>query len=145
MSDYADFVNDGLIDNYFKDLDNPYLDDNWVDEQVIHSKENSSNFPLEKNFDYIKMPLTSLVIDDVWLMRKGIVLNCKLNKTVIIRAITERAILFEFEEEWINVYDWQMKGLQFWLPKSVLYKHKKHKKIIYIPKWAKIKIINKPE
>ena len=59
-----------------------------------------------------------------------------------IKKITEKAVLFEFSEEWINIYNWQMKGKQFWLPISILYKHKKHIKVIYIPKWASIKIIN---
>lgn len=141
MGEYADFVNDGLIDNHFYDLDNPDPDDTWIDGQTINVKKESS-FPLEQNFDYIKLPLELLKINDEWLMRKGIVQNCKMNQTVFIKKITEKAVLFEFSEEWINIYNWQMKGKQFWLPISILYKHKKHIKVIYIPKWASIKIIN---
>lgn len=145
MGDYADFINDRLMDNHFRDMDNPDSDDDWVDGQTIYVQRKPSEFPLEQNFDYIKMPLNQLKIGDVWLMRKGIEIKCKLNQTVIIKAITEKAILFEFEEEWFNTLHWQMKGLQFWLPKSILYKHKQHIKVIYVPRWTTIDIINKPE
>lgn len=143
MGDYADFVNDGLMDDYFRDMDNPDPEDNWIDGQNIHTNKKESSFPLEQNFDYIKFPINQFKIGDEWLMRKDIVQRSTLNQTVFIRKITEKAVLFEFAEEWINVYNWQMKGKQFWLPISILYKHKKHIKVIYIPKWASIKVINR--
>jgi len=143
MGDYADFVNDGLIDNYFNDIDNPDFDDNLIDGQTIYVKRKPSEFPLEQNFDYIKFPIDQLKVGDEWLMRKDIELRDKMNETVLIRKITDKAVLFEFNEEWRNIYNWQMKGKQFWLPISILYKHKKHIKVIYIPKWATIKVINK--
>lgn len=143
MGDYADFVNDGLMDDYFKDRDNPDLDDNWLDGQIIHTNKKESSFSLEQNFNYIKFPIDQFKIGDEWLMRKDIVQRSTLNQIVFIRKIAEKAVLFEFAEEWINVYNWQMKGKQFWLPISILYKHKKHIKVIYIPKWASIKVINR--
>lgn len=143
MGDYADFVNDGLIDDYFNDMDKPDHDDNWIDGQTIYVKRKPSEFPLEQNFDYIKFPIEQLIVGDEWLMRKDIEIRDKLNQTVFIRKITDKAVLFEFSEEWINIYGWQMKGKQFWLPKSVLYKHKNHIKVIYIPKWTSIKCINR--
>lgn len=144
MGEYAEFANGTLMNDYFRDIDNPDPDDNWIDGQTIYVSLKPSEYPLEKNFDYIKMPLNQLKLNDVYLMRKGIELTCKLNQTVIIKAITEKAVLFEFEEEWFNTLHWQMQGLQFWLPKSILYKHKEHKKIIYVPQWTTINIINKP-
>ena len=146
--EYADYANDGLMDDYFKNLDDPDPEDDWIDGQTIYVKnKKESLFPLEQNFDYIKLPIDLLKIGDEWLMRKGIAAQkCKMNQTVFIKKITEKAILFEFSEEWINVYNWQMKGKQFWLPKSILYKHKQHIKVIYMPKWTSIKIINnKPD
>ena len=143
MGDYADFVNERLIDDHFNDIDNPDPEDTWVDGQTIYtSNKKESSFPLEQNFDYIKFPIEQFKIGDEWLMRKDIVQRSTMNQTVFIKKITEKAVLFEFSEEWINIYNWQMKGKQFWLPMSILYKHKKHIKVIYIPKWVSIKIIN---
>ena len=146
MGDYADFVNERLIDDHFNDIDNPDPEDNWIDGQIIYtSNKKESSFPLEQNFDYIKFPIEQFKIGDEWLMRKGTEDNCKLNETVYIASVTDKAVLFTFSGEWKNIYHWQMKGLQFWLPKSILYKHKQHKKVIYIPKWTTITIINPPK
>lgn len=131
------------MDDYFNNLDDPDPEDDWIDGQTIYVKnKKESLFPLEQNFDYIKFPIEQFKIGDEWLIRKDIVQRSTMNQTVFIRKITDKAVLFEFSEEWINVYNWQMKGKQFWLPRSILYKNKKHIKVIYIPKWASIKIIN---
>lgn len=140
MGEYSEFVNDGLIDNHFNHIDsNEYDEEDYYDYPI--SKFNYA-CSLEKDFNYIHFPFDELKLNDDWLLRKG--KACKINEVVIVKHITPKAILFEFSEEWKNILGWNMLGKQFWLPKSILYKHIQHKKVIYIPKWTKIEIINKP-
>ena len=147
MGDYAMLADERDMGRHFNDLDDPDYDDydndgSFGDYPTI-IKIHKSVFPIEKNFDYIRLPESLLILNDEWLMRKGT--SCKLNEVVVIRKITDKAVLFEFVDEWENVYHWQMKGKQFWLPKSVLYKHKKEIKCIYVPAWTTFKMINKSE
>ena len=144
MGDYANDAFERELDGACYDYDHGEFDAFSVGYPIIHTN-NKNDFPVEKNFNYIKLDCSILKFGDEWLLRKGTEFTDKLNKTVYIASVTDKAVLFTFSEEWENVYHWQMKGLQFWLPKSILYKHKQHKKVIYIPKWAKIKIINPPE
>lgn len=144
MGEYADLYDEQSLADEFYGMDHSEdIFDEWGIPTINTS--NKRNFPVEKNFNYIKLDCSILKFGDEWLLRKGTEFTDKLNKTVYIASVTDKAVLFTFSEEWENVYNWQMKGLQFWLPKSVLYKHKQHKKVIYIPKWATIKIINPPE
>lgn len=140
MGEYAEFVNDGLIDNHFNHIDsNEYDEEDYYDYPISKSTYTG---PLEEDFNYIHFPFDELKLNDEWLLRKG--KACKINEVVIAKRITDKAVLFEFSEEWKNTLGWDMIGKQFWLPKSILYKHKQHKKVIYIPRWTKVEIINKP-
>ena len=143
MGDYADMYDENSLMDDLNRAQHPQdIFDEWGIPTINPLKR---NFPVEKNYDYVHLDCSLLKFGDEWLIRKGTEDNCTLNETVYIASITDKAVLFTFSEEWKNIYHWQMKGKQFWLPKSVLYKHKKHIKVIYIPKWAKINIINKPE
>ena len=144
MGEYADLYDEqSLIQELYGMEDPDDIFDEWGIPTINTS--NKRNFPVEKNYDYIKLDCSLLKFGDEWLMRKGTEYNCKLNETVYIASVTDKAVLFTFSSEWKNSYHWQMKGLQFWLPKSILYKHKQHKKVIYIPRWATINIINRPD
>ena len=138
MGDYAD-------DAFERDLAGACYDYDHGDYNAFNGRipiYSSNNSTVENNLDYIHLDCSILTKEDDWLLRKGTEYTDKLNKLVVIKQITEKAILFEFVEEWTNTLHWEMKGKQFWLPKSILYKHKDHKKVIYVPKWTKIKIIN---
>jgi len=140
MGEYSEFVNEGLVDNHFNHIDsNEYDEEDYYDYPINKSNYTGS---LEKDFNYIHFPFNELKLNDDWLLRKG--KACKINEVVIVKHITPKAILFEFSEEWENSLGWDMLGKQFWLPKSILYKHIKEKKVIYIPRWTTINIINKP-
>jgi len=140
MGEYADFINDGLIDDYFKEIDNPddYEDDypqEKYDPKYEHGKEQ-----IEYNINFVHIDKSLLKVGDEWFYRKGI--SCKVNEVVKIVKITDKAVLFEFVDEWENKYHWQMKGKQFWNPLSILYKHKNEIKVIYVPHWATCSLIN---
>ena len=146
MGEYADLYDEYSLNNELESSDDPEdIFDEWGIPTIntYYSCENDYMFPIESNFNYSKLDQSLLKMNDEWLMRK---LNPKkslrINQTVTVINITEKAVLFEFNDEWENTYHWQMKGLRFWLPKSVLYIQKNEKKVLYIPKWAKIKIIN---
>lgn len=142
MGDYAD-------DAFERDLAGACYDYDHGDYEAFSSKipiiNTTSSLPVEYNIDYVHFDCSLLKSGDEWLLRKGTEFTDKLNQTVYITTITEKAVLFTFSDDWRNTLHWEMKGLQFWLPKSILYKHKNHIKVIYIPKWATIKIINPPE
>jgi hypothetical protein len=141
MGEYASLYDEQSLADEFYGMDHAEdIFDEWGIPTVNTS--NKRNFPVEKNFDYIHLDCSLLKFGDEWLMRKGTEDNCKLNETVYIASVTDKAVLFTFSGEWKNALHWEMQGKQFWLPKSILYKHKKHIKVIYIPRWAKIKIIN---
>ena len=143
MGDYADFINDGLMDNYFNEIDNP---DNYEDDypqEKDTQKYSHGTTQLEFNSRFNKINRSLLKVGDEWLYRKGI--SGKVNEVVKIVRITDKAVLFEFVEEWKNRYNWEMKGKQFWYPLSILYKHKNEIKVIYVPHWATCKLINVTE
>lgn len=149
MGEYADLYDEYALGEELDAMEDPEdVFDEWGIPTINtkYSCENDYKYNVETNFNYSKIDNSLLILNDEWLMRK---LNPKkslrINETVIIINITEKAVLFEFNEEWENIYHWQMKGLRFWLPKSVLYMQKNEKKVLYLPKWAKIKIINRPE
>lgn len=140
MGEYANLYDEYSLNIELESSDDPQ---DIFDEWGIPTINAHYNNTIESNFNYSKLDQSLLKINDNWLIRK---LNSKsslrINETVTIVNITDKAVLFEFLEEWKNIYHWQMKGLRFWLPKSVLYMQKNEKKVLYIPKWAKIKIIN---
>ena len=149
MGEYADLYDEYALGEELDAMEDPEdVFDEWGIPTINtkYSCENDYKYNVETNFNYSKIDNSLLILNDEWLMRK---LNPKkslrINETVIIINITEKAVLFEFNEEWENIYHWQMKGLRFWLPKSVLYMQKNEKKVLYLPKWAKIKIINRPK
>ena len=146
MGEYADLYDEYSLNTELELSDDPEdIFDEWGIPTINthYSCENDYKYNVETNFNYSKINNSLLILNDEWLMRK---LNPKkslrINETVTIINITEKAVLFEFNDEWKNTLNWQMKGLRFWLPKSVLYMQKNEKKVLYIPKWAKIKIIN---
>jgi len=94
------------------------------------------------NIDYENIVKIDIKENDDWLLRIGNHLYCKLNKVVRIVKITDKAILFEFIEDWTNTQKIHMKGKQFWLPKSIIFHYKDHIKVLYIPQWSKINILN---
>lgn len=140
MGEYADFINDGLMDDYFKEIDNndPEPDDYPQEKYDSRYEHGTSDIEYNVHFNHINKSL--LKVGDEWLYRKGI--SCKVNEVVKIIKITDKAVLFEFVDEWKNKYHWQMKGKQFWYPLSILYKHKNEKKVIYVPHWATCTLIN---
>ena len=139
MGEYADFVNDGLMDDYFYDIDsdNP---DSYDYPEDKHDKYYHGTTQLEYNLNFIHLNKSLLKIGDEWLYRKGI--SCKVNEVVKIVRVTDKAVLFEFVDEWKNKYNWEMKGKQFWIPLSILYKHKNELKVIYVPHWTTVSLIN---
>ena len=141
MGEYADMYDEYALNGELGAMQNPEdIFDEWGIPTINISKK---SLPIEKNYDYNQINDSLLKMNDDWLLRKDTKVESKIiNEVVIIKQITEKAVLFEFANEWKNKYHWQMKGKQFWLPKSILYKHKKHIKVIYIPKWAVVKIIN---
>jgi len=138
MGDYADFINDGLMDDYFNEIDNEPDPDDYPENK--YDKYYHGTTQLEYNLNFIHLDKSLLKVGDEWLYRKGI--SCKVNEVVKIIRITEKAVLFEFVDEWKNKYHWQMKGKQFWYPLSILYKHKNELKVIYVPHWATCTLIN---
>ena len=140
MGDYADFVNDGLMDDYFYEKDYPDdYEDDYPEEKDVQ-KYSHGTVKLEFNSHFNKLDKSLLKVGDEWLFRRGI--SCKVNEVVKIIRITDKAVLFEFVEEWKNMYNWEMKGKQFWSPLSILYKHKNEIKVIYVPHWATYTLIN---
>lgn len=144
MGEYADIYDEYSLMQEMDAMQDPEdIFDEWGIPTINTSHKN--DFPVEKNFNYVHLDCSLFKLGDEWLLRKGTEYTDKLNETVYIASVTDKAVLFTFSGEWENKYHWQMKGKQFWLPKSILYKHKNHVKVIYIPKWATIKIINKTE
>lgn len=143
--EYADLYDEQSLAQELYGMEDPQdIFDEWGIPTINAS--NKIDFPVEKNYNYTKLDCSLLKFGDEWLLRKDTKKESKIiNETVYIASITDKAVLFTFSSEWENKYHWQMKGLQFWLPKSVLYKHKQHKKVIYIPKWTTITIINPPK
>ena len=140
MGEYADFINDGLMDDYFKEIDNPDdYEEDYLEEKYDPKYEHGTT-QLEYNLRFNHLNKSLLKVGDEWLYRKGI--SCKVNEVVKIVKITDKAVLFEFVDEWENKYHWQMKGKQFWNPLSILYKHKNEIKVIYVPHWATCTLIN---
>ncbi len=139
MGEYADFVNDGLMDDYFYEIDNEPDPDDYPQEKYDPKYEHGTS-EIEYNVNFWKLDKSLLKIGDEWLYRKGI--SCKVNEVVKIVRVTDKAVLFEFVDEWKNKYNWQMKGKQFWIPLSILYKHKNELKVIYVPHWTTVSLIN---
>ena len=140
MGDYADFVNEGLMDDYFYDIDRDDPDPDEDPKETPDTRYEHGTSEIEYNVNFWKLDKSLLKVGDEWLYRKGI--SCKVNEVVKIIRITEKAVLFEFVDEWRNKYHWQMKGKQFWYPLSILYKHKNELKVIYVPHWATCTLIN---
>lgn len=140
MGEYADITNDILMDDYFKEIDNPDDYEEDYQEEKYDPKYEHGTTQLEYNINFVHIDKSLLKVGDEWLYRKGI--SCKVNEVVKIVKITDKAVLFEFVDEWENKYHWQMKGKQFWNPLSILYKHKNEIKVIYVPHWATCSLIN---
>ena len=119
MGEYAEFINDGLIDNYFNHIDsNEYDEEDYYD---YPNNKSNDTYPLEEDFNYIHFPFEELKLNDDWLLRKGKV--CKINEVVIIKYITDKAVLFEFADTWKNYLGWEMLGkklIVFQINKSLI-------------------------
>lgn len=140
MGDYADITNDILMDDYFYDIDRDDSEPDDYPQEKYDTRYEHGTSEIEYNLNFIHLDESLLKVGDEWLYRKGI--SCKVNEVVKIIRITEKAVLFEFADEWKNKYHWQMKGKQFWYPLSILYKHKNEWRVIYVPHWATCTLIN---
>lgn len=133
MGDYADMCMERDFNDYIDSIDRNDYDDpfNGPHTVVIIKKSEEKQLPI-KLFP---------VGDSVLLRRYSKVVKDKLdiNEVVKIIRITEKAILFKFDEEF---EDFEFAGLEFWMPKSVIYMKENELKVYYIKHWSTIKFIN---
>lgn len=133
MGDYADMCMERDFNDYIDSFDHNNYDDPFDGPHtvVINKKSEENQLPI-KLFP---------VGDSVLLRRYSREVKDKLdiNEVVKIIRITEKAILFKFDEEF---EDFEFAGLEFWMPKSVIYMKENELKVYYIKHWATIKFIN---
>lgn len=133
MGDYADMCMERDFNDYIDSFDRNNYDDPFDGPYtvVINKKSEEKQLPV-KLFP---------VGDSVLLRRYSKVVKDKLdiNEVVKIIRITEKAILFKFDEEF---EDFEFAGLEFWMPKSVIYMKENELKVYYIKDWTTIKFIN---
>lgn len=154
MGDYADDAFERELDGACYDYDHgdteaftigyPTYYVNKSERKSKYSCEKDYHYPIENNFNYFKVKFLFKINDEFLLRKLHSNKNKRINKVVKVIQITEKAILFEYIEEWTNVYNWEMKGLRLWIPKSILYQQKNELKVLYIPSWANTPIINPP-
>lgn len=155
MGDYANDAFERELDGACYDYDHGDFDAFTVGYPTYYSNKQEKNnkyscekdyhYPIETNFNYSKVKFLFKVNDEFLLRKLHSKSAMRLNKVVKVIQVTEKAILFEFLDEWTNILKWDMEGKQFWIPKSNIYKQKNELKVLYLPYWCKIKIINPPE
>ena len=133
MGDYTDMCMERDFNDYIDSIDRNEYDDPFDGPHtvVINKKSEEKQLPI-KLFP---------VGDSILLRRYSKVVKDKLdiNEVVKIIRITEKAILFKFDEEF---EDFEFAGLEFWMPKSVIYMKENELKVYYIKHWTTIKFIN---
>ena len=133
MGDYADMCMERDFNDYIDSIDRNDYDDPFDGPHtvVINKKSEEKQLPI-KLFP---------VGDSVLLRRYSKVVKDKLdiNEVVKIIRITEKAILFKFDEDF---EDFEFAGLEFSMPKSVIYMKENELKVYYIKHWTTIKFIN---
>ena len=133
MGDYADMCMERDFNDYIDSIDRNDYDDPFDGPHtvVINKKSEEKQLPIKL------FPIG----DSVLLRRYSKVVKDKLdiNEVVKIIRITEKAILFKFDEEF---EDFEFAGLEFWMPKSVIYMKENELKVYYIKHWTTIKFIN---
>lgn len=133
MEDYADMAIERDFNDYIDSIDHNDYDDPFDGPHtvVINKKSEETQLPI-KLFP---------VGDSVLLRRYSREAKDKLNINEVAKIIriTEKAILFKFDEEF---EDFEFAGLEFWMPKSVIYMKENELKVYYIKSWTTIKFIN---
>ena len=133
MGEYADMCMERDFNDYIDSIDRNDYDDPFDGPYTVVINKKSE----EKQLSIKLFP----VGDSVLLRRYSKEEKDKLdiNEVVKIIRITEKAILFKFDEEF---EDFEFAGLEFWMPKSVIYMKENELKVYYIKPWTTIKFIN---
>ncbi len=131
MGDDADMSMERDFNDYIDSIDRNDYDDPFDGPHtvVINSEEK-------------QLPIKLFPIGDSVLLRRysrEVKDKLNINEVVKIIRITEKAILFKFDEEF---EDFEFAGLEFWMPKSVIYMKENELKVYYIKPWTTIKFIN---
>jgi hypothetical protein len=133
MGDYADMTMERDFNDYIDSIDrNDYDDPFDGPHTVVINKKSKEN----------QLPIKLFPVGDSVLLRrysKEIKDKLDINEVVKIIRITEKAILFKFDEEF---EDFEFAGLEFWMPKRVIYMKENELKVYYIKPWTTIKFIN---
>ena len=133
MGEYADMCMERDFNDYIDSIDRNDYDDPFDGPYTVVINKKSE----EKQLSIKLFP----VGDSVLLRRYSKEVKDKLdiNEVVKIIRITEKAILFKFDEEF---EDFEFADLEFWMPKSVIYMKENELKVYYIKPWTTIKFIN---
>ena len=133
MGDYTDMCMERDFNDYIDSIDRNDYDDPF---------DGSHTVVINKKSEEKQLPIKLFPVgDSVLLRRYSKVVKDKLdiNEVVKIIRITEKAILFKFDGEF---EDFEFAGLEFWMPKSVIYMKENELKVYYIKPWTAIKFIN---
>ena len=133
MEDYADMAIERDFNDYIDSIDRNDYDDLFDGPHTVI---------INKKSEEIQLPIKLFPVGDSVLLRRysrEVKDKLNINEVVKIIRITEKAILFKFDEEF---EDFEFAGLEFWMPKSVIYMKENELKVYYIKSWATIKFIN---
>ena len=133
MGDYADMAIERDFNNYIDSIDRNDYDDPFDGPHTVI---------INKKSEETQLPIKLFPVGDSVLLRRysrEVKDKLNINEVVKIIRITEKAILFKFDEEF---EDFEFAGLEFWMPKSVIYMKENELKVYYIKPWATIKFIN---
>lgn len=133
MGDYADMSMERDFNDYIDSIDRNDYDDLFDGPHTV---------VINKKFEEKQLPIKLFPIGDSVLLRRysrEVKDKLNINEVVKIIRITEKAILFKFDEEF---EDFEFAGLEFWMPKSVIYMKENELKVYYIKPWTTIKFIN---
>lgn len=133
MGDYADMCMERDFNDYINSIDRNDYDDPFDGPHTV---------VINKKSEEKQLPIKLFPIGDSVLLRRysrEVKDKLDINEVVKIIRITEKAILFKFDEEF---EDFEFACLEFWMPKSVIYMKENELKVYYIKSWATIKFIN---
>ena len=133
MGDYADMAIERDFNDYIDSIDRNDYDDPFDGPHTVI---------INKKSEETQLPIKLFPAGDSVLLRRysrEVKDKLNINEVVKIIRITEKAILFKFDEEF---EDFEFAGLEFWMPKSVIYMKENELKVYYIKSWATIKFIN---
>lgn len=133
MGEYADMAIEQGFNDYIDSIDSYYGDD-FYDDDPYGVYSNRCRSKKKKN----QLPIIEFNVgENVQVLKTGVF---DFNHICLIKAKTEKAILFKINTDWDCEKDAD-KDFCFWLPKSVLYMEEGEKRVYRVKEWAIIKNI----